>query len=70
MSDAGKSVNVVIKPWYKSKVIWIAVLTGLVGASEALSGGGIFGSEIIGWLLIAKSVLEIIVRKLTEAPIG
>ena len=57
-----------MKKWYLSKTIWLAILQGIAGVLAA------YGSEnpdiySIGYILIAKSILDIGLRFLTEKPI-
>lgn len=65
-----QSVTVDIKPWYKSKTVWLAVLVGLMGAADALTNGSLLGAEAAAWILFGKSVLDLIIRRVTTQPIG
>ena len=51
-----------IKSILKSKTVWIAILQGLLGVIVAV------GTSIptVGWLLVAKSVLDIALRYITS----
>jgi len=53
------------KSWYRSKSIWIAILQGIGGIMVAV------GTEYdqVGGFLVLKSLLDIIVRGITDAPI-
>lgn len=56
----------IAKSWYTSKTIWIAILQGILGVLVAI------GTSVpnIGWLIILKSIIDIILRGLTEKPIS
>lgn len=54
-----------IKDWYRSKTLWIAVGQGVLGVFIAL----IAEYPEFGGLLIAKSVLDVGLRIVTEQPI-
>jgi hypothetical protein len=53
------------KAWWASKTIWIAVLQGLLGVFVAV-GSQI---ELVGWLMIVKSVIDVLLRIITEQPV-
>lgn len=53
------------KSWYKSKIIWIAIIQAIIGVVV------IFMTQFpeVGAIAIAKSVLDIVVRLITDIPI-
>jgi len=55
-----------MKSIFQSKTFWLAVLQAVVGAV------GIFASTYpaVGWLLVAKSFLDVILRFLTTQPVS
>lgn len=52
------------KPWYQSKTIWIALIQGVIGVLAALSANP--DIHFVGYIAIAKSGLDIILRALTS----
>lgn len=62
------------KPWWQSKMVWVQVITGLL--SLAAIATDILGvvelpneAVVAAWLKSADSVLNIILRALTKAPL-
>jgi len=56
------------KPWYLSKTIWIAVIQGVIGVLASLSTSP--DIHIVGYIAIAKSGLDILLRALTSEPVS
>ena len=56
-----------MKKWYQSKIIWIAVIQAVI-AIVALFISAI--PEWAGQLLLAKSVLDIVLRAVTTTTLG
>lgn len=54
------------KSIFASKTFWLAVLQAIVGAVVVFHGV----YPMIGWLVLAKSVLDVIVRYFTTVPIA
>lgn len=54
-----------MKKWYLSKTVILAVLQGVLGIIVAI------GSQIptVGWLMIVKSIIDVIIRGMTEESI-
>lgn len=56
------------KPWWKSKIIWANVISGLLEVAQLLTGTNFIPP---GTLTIATNVLTIILRKFfSGVPIG
>lgn len=55
-----------MKIWYKSKVVWLAIIQAIIGVVVVL------GAQYpeIGYVAIGKSVLDILLRLITELPVG
>ncbi len=53
------------KAWYKSKTVWLAVAQFLVGGLMAVATS----HPSLGWAVMLKSVLDILLRFVTEQPI-
>lgn len=55
-----------MKKWFFSKTIILAVLQGILGVIVAI------GTQLpdIGWLMIAKSVLDVVIRFITTQPVS
>lgn len=53
------------QPWYQSKTLWYAILTGLVGVFGVLS----HDYPQWGWIVLLNSTLVAILRVITIAPI-
>lgn len=49
-----------------SKVFWLAVIQGIIGVMVAI------GTQIpnVGWVLVTKSALDILLRILTTVPVS
>ena len=54
------------KKWYKSKTIWLAILTGISGVVIALSTQ----YPAAGALVVLKSLIDIALRYATELPLS
>ena len=54
-----------MKPWYKSKTIWIAILQGIVGIAVAVATE----YQGLGYLMVVKSIVDVIVRYMTTESI-
>lgn len=54
-----------MKKWYQSKVIWLAILQGIVGVVVA------FTTQYpgVGSILIGKSILDMILRVVTDTQV-
>lgn len=63
--DTTTPVTVTPKPWYQSKTLWFAVLTGLSGIIAALESQ----FPTAGILVSIASVVNIILRFATTAPL-
>lgn len=55
-----------MKKIYQSKTFWVAILQGIAGALAAIS----FQNPELGGVLVAKSVLDVVLRISTDTPIG
>ena len=53
------------KPWYQSKTLWAAVITGIVGVATALVGEGLVSTEVAGGILIGVGLLNSVLRVIT-----
>ena len=53
------------KPWYESKTLWYAIITGLVGIFGVLS----HDYPTVGWIIYGNSVLTFALRLITNSPI-
>jgi len=58
-----------MKPWYKSRTIWAAVLTGIIGVAVAVAGGDVVSTEVAGGILVAVGLLEAVLRMITTEPL-
>ena len=54
-----------MKPWYKSKMLWAAALTGVVGVATVVVGEGLVSVEVAGGIMIAVGLLNSVLRWLT-----
>ena len=52
-----------MKSWYKSRTIWIAILTGATGVMVALSTQ----YPTLGWIVVAKGLLDAMLRLATSS---
>lgn len=53
------------KPWYKSKMIWFAVLQAIAGITAAM----VTQNPTLGWATTLNSVVQVILRFTTSSPI-
>ena len=53
------------KPWYQSKTLWTAVITGIVGVATAIIGEGLVSTEVAGGILIGVGLLNSVLRVIT-----
>jgi hypothetical protein len=55
-----------VKSIFTSKVFWLAVVQAVIGILVAI------GTSIpnVGWLIVVKSVLDVILRFLTTGPVS
>jgi hypothetical protein len=70
MTDSEKTVTVEVKPKYKSKTIWVALLLILAGGLDRLLGSEVLGSELADYAQMLSGVVMIVLRKLTVQPIA
>ena len=54
------------KPFWQSKTVWVAILTFLTGGFMAISSQ----YPSLGWAVMGKAILDILLRILTEQPIS
>ena len=58
-----------MKPWYQSKTLWAAVITGIAGVAMAVVGEGMVNEQVAGGILIAVGLLNSILRMITTEPL-
>jgi len=58
-----------MKPWYQSKTLWAAVITGIAGVAMAVVGEGMVNEQVAGGILIAVGLLNTILRMITTEPL-
>lgn len=54
-----------MKKFYHSKTIWVAILTGAIGIVVALETQ----FPAIGWIVVAKAVLDVFLRLISTTEI-
>jgi uncharacterized membrane protein len=59
-----------IKPWYQSKTLWAAVITGIIGVATAVAGEGLVSEQVAGGILIGVGLLNTLLRMVTTEPLG
>lgn len=68
-TETPKMANIIkelpAKPWWKSKTLWVAVIQGIIGILVVL----ISQHPELGWLMVAKSVLDSFLRYITIKPL-
>lgn len=55
-----------MKPWYKSKTIWLAVAQAALGVFVAFE----YEYELEGGILLLKSALDMVIRYLSVEPLS
>ena len=58
-----------MKPFYQSKMLWAAVLTGVVGIATVVVGEGLVSVEAAGGIMVAVGLLNTVLRMLTTEPL-
>ena len=54
-----------MKPWYQSKTLWAAALTGVIGVATVVAGEGMVSTEVAGGIMIAVGLLNTVLRMVT-----
>jgi len=54
-----------MKPWYQSKTLWVAVITGIIGVATVVTGEGMVNEQVAGGILVAVGLLNAILRMIT-----
>ena len=54
------------KSWYQSRTIWLAIVTAISGILVTATTQ----YPDIGWMIVAKAAVDIVVRLLTSQPIN
>jgi hypothetical protein len=62
-----EEVTAAPKPWWKSKTIWLNVISGLLEGTQLFTGVQWIPPGIV---TLATNVLNIILRKMTYRPVG
>ena len=57
------------KPWYQSKTLWAAVLTGVIGVATVVVSDELVSKDIAGVIIIGIAVVSSILRTLTTEPL-
>jgi len=57
------------KPWYQSKTLWAAVITGVAGVAMTVVGEGLVTEQIAGGILIGVGLLNTVLRMITTEPL-
>jgi hypothetical protein len=53
------------KPWYESKTLWAAIITGIAGVAMAVVGEGLVTEQVAGGILIGVGLLNAVLRMIT-----
>jgi hypothetical protein len=61
-----------MKAWYKSKTMWIGIFEAIAGGvmlyedflTQAMQG------DAVGWVLFGSGVAKIVLRSITDTPVG
>lgn len=60
-------MEVIVKPFWQDTTFWLAALQAIAGALAVFYTA----FPLIGWIAVAKSIVDIIVRAMADpAPIG
>ena len=59
--------EIVKKPWYLSKTVWVMVIGGVGGIVQAVTGKELINAE---YQLMILSVLGVLLRLITKQSIG
>ena len=55
-----------MKPWYQSRTLWAALLTGIVGIATVVVGEGLVSVQAAGGIMVAVGLLNSVLRMLTS----
>jgi len=58
-----------MKRWWKSKTIWLAVFTGVMGVGQAMLDSGLMGQDASGYAMIVVAVAAAALRFVTTEPV-
>jgi hypothetical protein len=59
-------INIQAKPFWQSKTLWLAIIQAVVGVFAVVSTS----YPTLGWIVVAKSILDVILREVTNQPIA
>jgi hypothetical protein len=54
-----------MKPWYQSKTLWAAVITGIAGVAMTIVGEGMVSEQVAGGILVGVGLLNAVLRMIT-----
>ena len=55
-----------MKPWYRSKMIWVAIGTALAGLATAIAGSDVVTPQVAGWFLTGVGILNLFLRSISD----
>ena len=53
------------KPWYQSRTLWAAVITGIAGVAMTVVGEGMVSEQVAGGILVGVGLLNAVLRMIT-----
>jgi uncharacterized membrane protein len=59
-----------MKPWYQSRTLWAAVLTGIIGVATVVVSDELVSKDMAGVIIVGIAVVSSILRTLTTKPLG
>jgi hypothetical protein len=59
-----------IKSWWKSKLIWVGILTAVLGFVEYLSTNALLSDAGKSWALMVVGVLTVVLRWTADTKVG
>ena len=57
------------KPWYQSKSLWAAAITGVLGVLTVVTGEALVSTEAMGYVVVAIGIVQGVLRMLTTEAI-
>ena len=67
------TIEVEPKPWYKSKTMWLNIVTAAAvfteGLSSVLSGMGPLMGPALPWVIFGVTLLNLVLRSITDVAI-
>ncbi|MFH0903173.1 MAG: hypothetical protein V2A73_21300 [Pseudomonadota bacterium] len=58
------------KSWQKSRLVWLGVISTVIGVIEVMAKDAVLTDEAKSWALVVVGILTVVLRVLTDTKIG